>query len=242
MSGELETVFAEVAEQILSRVETGSTCLDATRSTIEEFRALLIRPPAAEVTLQMMAGLVGELLVLKRLLDRSAEAWRSWRGPAGDRHDFAKASTALEVKVTLRKGKTEVTINGLEQLLEPAGGRLFLQHLELEVAGAGMLSVSSLGRAVIESSSSPDGVRELLSALGCLDVDDDAWNRSSFRLENEAIYEVAEGFPRIVSTSFSNGGAPAGISNVCYVTDLATADSFRVEPANLGKVEEMLIP
>jgi hypothetical protein len=242
LSGELETVFAEVAEQILSRVEAGSSCLDATRSTIEEFRALLIRPPGTEVTLQMVAGLVGELLVLKRLLDRSAEAWRSWRGPAGDRHDFAKASTALEVKVTLRKGKTEVSINGLEQLAEPAGGRLFLQHFELEVAAAGLLSVSSLGRAAIENSSNPDEVRKLLSALGCLDVDDEAWNRSSFRLENEALYAVVEGFPRIVSASFPGSGLPAGLSKVCYVTDLAEAASFRVQPAEVAAVEEMMIP
>lgn len=242
LARELETVFAEVAEQILLRVEAGSGCLDAARSTIEEFRALLIRPASAEVTLQMAAGLVGELLVLKRLLDRSPEAWRSWRGPAGDRHDFAKASTALEVKVTLRKGKTEVAINGLEQLAEPAGGRLFLQHFELEAAAAGLLSVSSLGGAAIENSSHPDEVRKLLSALGCLDVDDDAWNRSSFRLENEALYSVAEGFPRIVSASFPGTAAPAGISNVCYVTDLAEAASFRLQPADVAAIEEMLIP
>ena len=242
LTGELEKVFAEVAEQILARVEAGSSCLDATRSTIEDFRALLFRPPSAEVTLQMTAGLVGELLVLKRLLDHSGDAWRSWRGPAGDRHDFAKASTALEVKVTLRKGKTEVSINGLEQLAEPAGGRLFLQHLEMEAAAAGILSVSSLGRAVIDNSSDQGAIRKLLSALGCMDVDDEAWNRTSFRLENEALYEVREGFPRIVSLSFAAGGAPVGVSGVCYVTDLAEAGSFQIAPADVRAIEEMLIP
>ena len=242
LASELETVFAEVAEQILSRVEAGSGCMDAARSTIEEFRALLVRPPSADVTLPKIAGLVGELLVLKRLLDRSPKAWKCWRGPAGDRHDFAMWTTALEVKVTLRRGKTEISINGLEQLAEPAGGKLFLQHLELEAVGAGMLSVSSLAHASLDIASQPDRVRELLSALGCHDVDDPAWNTTNFRLEAEGLYRVAPGFPRLVRSSFPGGIIPDGISNVCYSADLAGAAEFRIDPADAGGVEEMLIP
>lgn len=242
MTAALETVFAEVAEQIQTRVEAGAGCVDAARTTIEEFRALLIRPPAPDVTTAMIAGLIGELLALKRLLDRSADAWKCWRGPAGARHDFTKADCALEVKVTLRKGKTGITINGLEQLTEPAGGRLYLQHFELEQATSGMLSVASLGQAVLAAASDPGEVRDLLAAVGCSDVDDEAWNGSSFRLENEALYEVRDGFPRLASSSFPGGSAPAGISNVTYVTDLAEAAAFRIDPARTGGIEELFLP
>lgn len=242
LSTELETVFAEVAEHILSRVEDGSGCLEAARSTIEEFRALLLRPTGTEVTVQRIAGLVGELLVLKRLLDRTPEAWKCWRGPAGDRHDFARSSTALEVKVTLRKGKTEISVNGIEQLAEPAGGRLFLQHFQMEAAAAGILSIAALGRAALDRASEPDRVRELLSAVGCDDVNDIAWNAASFRLEAEALYDVRSGFPRLVASELADAVVPAGISNVCYSTDLAHAAEFRIAPDRTCEIEELLIP
>lgn len=239
---ELETVFGEVAEQILLRVQGGMPCVEAARSTIEEFRSLLIRSPEAVVSREKIAGLVGELLVLKRLLDRSPEAWRSWNGPASDRHDFSKEANALEVKVTTKKGKTEITVNGLEQLSEPAGGLLYLQHFELEAAATGMLSVSSLGRAVLASASQPGKIRELLAAIGCNDVDDESWNAAAFRLERESLYEVREGFPRVVPSLFAGGSAPAGVSGLTYVTDLAVAAHFLLPPENIGAIEELFLP
>jgi hypothetical protein len=239
---DLETVFSEVADQILVRVEGGARCLDAARSTIEEFRALLTHRVASEIPLTRIAGLVGELLVLKRLLDRSPEAWTSWRGPAMDRHDFARGQNALEVKVCLNKGRSDITINGLEQLSEPAGGRLFLQHFELEVAASAMLSIADLGRAVLEAASRPDEVLALLAALGCSDVHEPDWNTASFRLENEALYTVSEGFPRLVGTSFPGGAAPQGVSRVTYVVELAEARSFRIEPSHAGEIEKLFLP
>lgn len=241
LMAELETVFAEVTEQILERVARGANCVEATRSTIEDFRALLIRPPSNDVSREKTAGLVGELLVLNRLLARSAEAWQSWNGPESDRHDFAKGSNALEVKVTMRKGKRTISVNGLEQLAEPAGGRLFLQHFEMEAAASGILSVSGLGRSVLAGASKPEKVKELLSAIGCRDVDDIAWNATSFRLENETLYEIGEGFPRLVSSSFPQGVSPKGVSGVSYVADLSEATNFRIESEASGEIEELFV-
>jgi hypothetical protein len=242
LTAELETVFHEVAGHILLRIEAGSGCVDAARSTIEEFRALLLRPHSSQVPVSQVAGLVGELLFLKRLTDRSAAAWKSWRGPAGDRHDFARGSTAVEVKVTTRKGKSEVSINGIEQLSEPAGGELYLFHYEIEAVASGMLSVSALGRAVLAGASEPERVRELLAALGCIDVDADAWNEKSFRLENETLYRVETGFPRLIPGSLAGAAVPEGISNVCYVTDLSAASAFRIDPLLVEEIERKLLP
>lgn len=238
----LETVFAELTGHVLARIEAGQRCMDAARSAIEEFRALLIRPGANDVAQTKIAGLVGELLFLKRLLDRSPEAWSSWRGPAKDRHDFARGSNALEVKASMGKGRTNITINGLEQLTEPAGGRLFLQHFELEIAASAMLSVASLGRAVLETASQPDEIRKLLAAMDCFDVLSPEWNAISFRLEGEALYEVVDGFPRLVSSSFPGGTAPEGVSKVTYSVELAGASSFRINPATTTAIEELFLP
>ena len=242
LDADLETVFSEVAGQILARIKAGQRCLEAVRSTIEEFRALLIRPSTSEIPQMRIAGLVGELLVLKRLLDRSPDAWTSWRGPAMDRHDFTRGLNALEVKVCMRKGRTDVTINGLEQLSEPAGGKLFLQHFQLEITASGMFSIASLGHAVLEAASRPDEVRALLAAIGCVDISDPHWNAVTFRLEGEALYAVTDGFPRLASSSFSGGVAPAGISDVSYEVELAGAAAFRLDPSRVAEIEGYFAP
>lgn len=239
---DLDSVFAEVTGHILASIENGTRCLDAARASIAEFRALLVRPAGSDVSREQIAGLVGELLVLKRLLDRSPDAWKSWRGPAMARHDFMRANNSLEVKVCLGKGRTRITINGLEQLSEPAEGLLFLQHFELEAAEAAMLSVTGLGHAVLDAASEPDEVKVLLAAVGCHDIDDPLWNATSFRLERETLYAVADGFPRLVSSSFPGGNTPSGISDVTYTTDLAFAGSFRLDTSRTREVEDLFLP
>lgn len=238
MSNELEKVFAELGDEILSRVRASSTCVKAAHSTIEEFRALLVQARTGQAPLHEVAGVVGELLVLNRLLDRNPEAWKSWRGPAGDRHDFASGADALEVKVSLGKGRTKITINGFDQLEEPAGGTLHLQHFELETVASGILSVGALGQAALSKASDASTVAELLAAVGCNDVSDPEWNQVSFRLEAESLYRVAKGFPRLVPRMLTEGTTPAGISGVSYTTDLSIAEAFRIPPKEIQNIED----
>lgn len=236
---ELDSVFARIVQQILLRITDGETAVEAVRCTLEDFRNLLNTPASSDVTQPMIAGLVGELIVLKRLLDISPEAWKVWQGPAGARHDFTRSSVSLEVKVTLGKGRTKITVNGLEQLSEPCGGRLFLQHFELEPATGGMFSVSTLGHAVMATGGAPVG--ELLAAAGCSDVDSEAWNATAFRLEGETLYEVRPGFPRLVPLSFPGGAAPEGVSEIRYTTNLSEAAGFRVDLVAARELERLLI-
>ena len=71
-SHELEEVFGDVVDSMLARIMHGESCLDAAQSTIQDFRALLIRERTFHVDQRRVAGLIAELLVLNRLLDRSA--------------------------------------------------------------------------------------------------------------------------------------------------------------------------
>lgn len=241
MSPELEKVFGELGEEVLSRIEVGAGCVDAAHSTIEEFRSLLVRPNASHATLNEVAGLVGELLLLNRLLDQDPAAWKCWRGPAGDRHDFAAGPHSLEVKTSLSKGRTVITINSFNQLEMPAGGNLHLLHFELEAVGLGMLSVDALGKAALGKASEPEMLLQLLRAIGCEGVSDPSWNHTAFRLENETLFKVADGFPRLVPSMLTEGSSPVGISKVSYATDLSTAVEFRVDPSEMKKIEELFL-
>ncbi len=237
LSTELEAVFADVVDEILVRIAAGAGISEAVTETIDDFRALLVPQSHREPERNRVAGLVAELIVLNQLLDLSSAAWRTWRGPAGDRHDFRIRDTSLEVKASLRAGASVVTINGLEQLEPPAGGSLHLLHMVLEPVDGGLLNVSALGGQALAKADEPSGLRELLMGAGCDDVDDQGWNRHSFRLDAEQLYDVSSDFPRIASSRFSDGKIPAGVVDATYQIDLGFAEGCGVTAA---KFDELL--
>ena len=189
----------------------------------------------------MVSGLVAELLVLNRLLDRSPRAWRVWRGPAGERHDFRSGSSSIEVKATTRAGNTVITVNSMEQMEPPSGGNLFLLHVTIEPVAGGLLNVSALGRAALAKADQPDAVRELLSAVGCTNVDSGEWNRMAFRYEKEQLFEVREGFPRLVPSMLVDGALPVGLGGIGYRIDLAAASPFACDAERAEEIEKDLV-
>ena len=241
LAHDLETVFAEVADEVISRIRAGEGCAVAARSTIEDFRTLLLRPAGTGVATSAVVGLVAELLVLNRLLNRSPRAWRAWRGPEGERHDFRSAGSSLEVKATTRAGNSVITVNSMEQMEVPSGGSLHILHLTIEQVAAGLLSVSALGRAAMARADRPDAVRELVSAAGCTNVDSGGWNRVAFRLERERLFEVRDGFPRLVPSMLEGGALPSGIGRLTYQIDLAAAASFARNAQQAADLEKELV-
>jgi len=227
LSLELEPVFGEVVDEIVSRVSRGIGCLEAARTTLDDFRNLLDPSPPDRIDRSRIAGLVGELVVLNRLLDLSPSAWRAWRGPAGDRHDFRAVDTSLEVKASLRAGSVTVTINGLEQLVPPTGGTLHLAHLTLEAVSGGLLTIAALGARALAMADDPAELRGLLAGVGCPNVAAKAWNQDAFRIEAESHYRVEANFPRIVSSAFKGDSPPPGVDDVAYRIDLSVASSYK---------------
>lgn len=240
LSPDLESVFGELVDEMLTRIARDKSCGDAVRSTIEDFRSLLRRGAAGRITRGRVAGLIAELQVLNRLLDRTPSAWKAWLGPTGDRHDFRAGGTSLEVKSSLRPSASRVAINSLHQLEIATGGSLHLLRFVLEPVGNGILNVSSLARNALSKSSDPERLSELLAAVGCSNVDGEDWNRYSFRCESEALYEVRPGFPRLVVSMLSGGMAPHGVHDVTYHIDLSVADPFLCDPTVMGKLEKRL--
>ena len=240
LSRDLETVFAEVADEILARVLAGEDCLAAAQSTIQDFRTLLLRSARTVVPRSVVVGLVGELLVLNRLLDRSSRAWRTWRGPDGERHDFRGGCSSLEVKATTRAGNSLIRVNSMEQMEPPSGGSLHLLHVTIEQAAAGLLTVSALGRAAIDKADKPDAVQSLISAVGCDNVEAADWNEMAFRHEREQLFEVHDGFPRLVPAMLVEGVLPLGLQGLTYEIDLAAASAFACDSDRSTELEKEL--
>lgn len=237
----LESLFAEIVDEIRKRISDGRTCSEACRSTLEDYRTLLNEQSESEVSVETAAGLIAELLLLERLLKMSSLAWMAWRGPLKDRHDFRAASTAIEVKAGLRRHSRRVRISSIEQLVPPSGGELFLWHYQLEQTAGGRLNVSDLVDSCCSLAGSRIEVRRLLSEVGCADPHAPEWNRFCFNNEETLTFMIDDRFPRIVPASFQNNTTPPGVLDLEYVIDLGHPGVSPLTSAAEGELLERIV-
>lgn len=219
-----QEVFNLVATAILEQTERGVDPPDAVRATLARWRRFWGAAPTSGLTPEEIRGLFGELWFLAVwLLPRGHGQLKHWLGPTGTRHDFGWHTLAVEAKATTSVRGHVHRINGLDQLDPPADGRLLLFSLRLReeaTASNTLLSlIDTISTALGDDSEALDGFESRLSQTGYSPLDADRYAEVRFRVINERLYEVAEGFPRLSPESFV-AGLPSGIERVEYEVNL----------------------
>lgn len=230
----LETVFSELASEVLRRVEEGKSPEVAVTGVIEDFRSLLSENPSSSPSREVILGLLGELYILSELAKLTPGADTLWQGPWVQRHDFRSAGAAIEVKTSGRPNATRVSIHGADQLLPPTKGSLVLIQLCLEEARGADLSIGRLYQAIKENLSTTDRLDKGLELIGCIDPYSLGWNRHEFSLEKFQSWEVKDGFPRVTPQEMSDSTFPTGVEDLEYKINLSAADSFRLSRQELA--------
>lgn len=212
VAGALDAVCGEGEERLLR------TLLERVRAW-QEFmsRGLQALSPEAEI------GLVGELMVLRSLLDSGMSttlAVEAWVGPLDGVQDFELGTGSVEVKATLASQGFPAKIGSLEQLDDSLRKPLFVAGVRLSQRESGV-NLPELATSVREVLGGDlEAVRmfgDRLLAAGLHDAHADRYPRR-FVLDGLRIVEVSEGFPRIVP-----GSVPAGIRRAVYEIDLDRA-------------------
>lgn len=174
-------------------------------------------------------GLIGELFFLRSLAQAGvspAVLMESWVGPLDGVQDFEIGTGAVEVKATVSTTGFPAKIGSLEQLDDSLRQPLFVAGLRLSQTETGQ-NLPEFAEAVRDAlQGDPEAERlfaEKLLSAGYFDAHADRYPRR-FVQAGTLVLEVAEGFPRIVSGTVSNG-----IKRVFYEIDLD-----RVAGENLG--------
>lgn len=168
-------------------------------------------------------GLVGELLVLERLLGRDTKLLRSWEAPVDGLHDFHARGHALEIKTGLGPSPT-ITISRLDQLETAGLRRLELIHVKLieTLDGRSLGDIIASIRGII-----PDRVPQFDHALirrGLLPDDAAARNAPLVQLRSMDCYAVTDGFPRLLRTVL-----PVAIIDAAYTLDVRSLSAFSAD-------------
>ena len=189
------------------------------------------------LTAEEQKGLLGELTVLMELVMPAigmAPGVAAWAGPLGASRDFEIGTVGIESKAYVPLAST-IRIASAEQLESDETHALFLHLTEIAVAVEGTsaaVTVTEMVKRVREFIGSQDTsalgeFEERLMAAGYTDADDYADHL--WLIGDTAIFEVVEGFPRIIPPMI-----PSGVGDVRYRIILAECEPFRVEAADLS--------
>jgi hypothetical protein len=238
---DLEEIFAELAADVLGQVPHAPSVGEGARQVLGRWRELLERPPRPRLGPEQLAGLFGELLVLRRLVQRDPGALSTWTGPRGQRHDFESRDASLEVKTTTLSGGSSYAINGLDQLEARNGCDLFLVAIALErVGGGGGRCVPDLVDDVLALGADRATLLDLLDAAGYSPAHAGSHREVRFDVRRERIHDVGPHFPRLIAASLVGGALPGGVSAVHYRIELTATTPGELGPPEIDVLFDRL--
>lgn len=176
----------------------------------EKWRSLL----GNSVQNKLAYSVLGEMLIYKHLLMNGEAA--KWSAIEKSTHDIETNSRSYEVKSTIKRYESSVTINSQYQLKKPADG-LYLCFCRFEESLAGK-SIEDMANEIAALGDSYDQINIALEKMG-FEKGSSARNKK-YKLHEARKYEVNEKFPQITTDSFVDGKMPDGIVKLVYEVDL----------------------
>lgn len=218
---QLDDLYTALCVEIVARIAaTPTRAVAALHRALADWRALLAGARRV-LTPSALAGLFGELHVLRTMTALDPGAVAFWTGPTGSAQDFHRTPDALEVKTTtLPEGRT-IRVHGVDQLDVAPPGRLSLTWMRLRTDRG--VSVPDLVDDLLESVDDRSALLDALTAVGYRPVDREIYSHRLFEIVEQRSYVVEPGFPRIVAAGLTGDAVAAGIGAIQYEVDLDSA-------------------
>ncbi|AXA74363.1 PD-(D/E)XK motif protein [Achromobacter xylosoxidans] len=170
-------------------------------------------------------GLIGELVVLEKLLMINPGCLDTWESPRDGLHDFTCLGHSLEIKSSVGPAAS-ITISKLDQLDLTGIHRLELLHVRMIAAQDGR-TLYDLISAIVDRLPGQSARRAFENAMlrrGLLPGDDIARNVPRVQLRGIDCYCVTSGFPRLTRASL-----PVAITEATYTLDVRALSPFSTD-------------
>jgi hypothetical protein len=156
---------------------------------------------------------LAEMLALKDLylIDNTIQ----WTVSGSGTHDIESDTGSFEVKSTLKKSESKVTISSQFQLDSVKPLKLCFYRMEESIQG---LSINDLKEELVNYGYNPALLETQLEQRGY--VSGNRTRDKKYVVLERRIYNVDSTFPRIVESSFKNDVYPRNIVKILYTIDL----------------------
>lgn len=219
-------LFVKVCGDVLASASSGSAngYLARFLARLDAWRGFL-RDRRAGLSKNETIGLIGELLLLERLITISQNLLLSWIAPDDGLHDFNWKGHALEVKTSMGPA-SKLRISTLDQLDSAGLKHLDLIHTRLNEAGQGrcLKSIVSDITGLVGDESSRRLFANGLLKRGLMPDDRGALEYPMVEERETVAYRVNDEFPRL-----TRSGVPVAIADAEYSLELRSMASFAAD-------------
>lgn len=160
---------------------------------------------------------IAEMMALKELFLNDTTI--KWTASHAGSHDIESDSRSFEVKSTIKKSGTEVTISSQFQLYSVKPLQLWVYRMEASEQGK---SINDLRVDLVSLGYDNNLIESQLAARGFM-PGSSVRDKKYVVLERRK-YDVNDDFPRIVESSFKNDVYPKNIVKILYTIDLEGLD------------------
>lgn len=212
-----DVVLAAANNDELDALDRFIARLDAWRQFLRDCRSGLSQ---SETT-----GLIGELLILDRLLSINPMFLSSWKAPKDGLHDFYFDGHALEAKTTLGPASS-ITISKLDQLDTAGLRRLDLLYVRMIETPDGQSLQNIIDRITerLPDEATKHIFRNSLLSRGLMPDDNVALSRPKIAVRTIDTFTVSDNFPRLLRTNL-----PVAITEVSYRIEVRSLTPFSAD-------------
>lgn len=220
---DLFTTVCADALQVAEETRHGE--LEAILARLEAWRQFL-RERRSGLGRNDVVGLLGELLVLQRLLDLNAALLPAWRSPDDGLHDFEREGHSIEVKATLGPA-TMIHISTLDQLDAAGTHRLHLMYVRLIETpdGQDLGDVAQLVRLLLTDEMHRRAFDNALLRRGLMPDDSAARSAPKVGVRDWSAFLVDAAFPKLIRAS-----VPSAVNDATYSLDLRRIAPHATDP------------
>lgn len=233
-------IGGEIALGLMNR--TAST-IDIVSYVISKWRRFWGQLPHHILSREEQLGLFAELFFISDWLipNMGLRAILGWNGPWGSRHDFEWEENSVEVKATTNSRGRIHMINGVDQLVPPLKGNLYLFSIQVRCVPSGNYSLPQIIEAIHDLLLDCDDeyvkFENGLIQTGYSPIHQEEYSEVKYEVVDAALFIVNRNFPRIVADSFSSG-IPSGVEQINYEINLNTFENLIIAklPEELPKL------
>jgi hypothetical protein len=232
-------VFVSLCNDVFKSLEKSKNQEDLIKryySRISAWKLFFAKSRDGVLSQRRRIGLYAELhfIIDKLIPEYGVDFLEYWTGPDGKPHDFEMGKLGIEIKASSGKKGHKVTISNEKQLDDDGLDDLYLHFSAVSEKNNFPATIpeviNNIKQVLSVDESALLSFEEKIISVGYNYMYEDKYNKFGYRIHESRLFQVKEGFPRIISEN-----VPNGCGGIKYHVELSACAEFEIELAKLDE-------
>jgi hypothetical protein len=226
-------VFVTLCNDVYKSLEQSKNQEDLIKryySRISAWKLFFAKTREGILSQRRRLGLYAELhFIIEKLIPAyGIDFLEFWTGPEGKPHDFEMGKLGIEIKASSGKKGHKVNISNEKQLDDDGLNDLYLHFSSVSeknnFPATIPQAINNIKQVLAINESTLLAFEEKIIGVGYNYMYEDKYNKFGYKIHESRLFQVKEGFPRIISKNIPNG-----CGGIKYTVELSACAEFEID-------------